>query len=472
MGSLWGLLLVIILPMCYCVDACSREKCKLKDKCSSDGDCKPGLFCFSCVYALQPSMCVRSSVTDQFKLVNNSLPFNKYAFLTTHNSFAIQGAPSHTLTEDARVTLINQEDSVTQQLKNGVRALMLDTYDFRGDIWLCHSMLGRCHDLTAFVPAINTMKEIAAFLSANPTEIVTIILEDYVKTPKGLTKLFTEAGLMKFWFPVKRMPKDGGDWPRVNKMVSKNRRLIVFTSEESKEKSEGIAYQWNYMVENKFGNGGTEAGKCSHRKESSPLDDKTKSLVLVNYFRTIPLKPFMCDDHSQRLIDMIQTCHTAAGNRWANFVAVDYYKRSRGGGSFQAVDTLNGRLMCGCDDVHACVSYFGLYKKHLPGESRPKPPRLELREDLEINLEYIKPEYVRGKASSVPYEVDLFFVLYEAFDDERKGVLEKIVDPFLIGKITSTCWDVFIEIIQRCLASVEVRPKMGEVEVILENVLL
>lgn len=30
-------------------------------------------------------------------------------------------------------------------------------------------------------------------------------------------------------------------------------------------------------------------------------------------------------------------------------------QRSDGGGSFQADDMLNGRLLCGCDDVHACA---------------------------------------------------------------------------------------------------------------------
>ncbi|KAK9191570.1 hypothetical protein WN943_020183 [Citrus x changshan-huyou] len=30
-------------------------------------------------------------------------------------------------------------------------------------------------------------------------------------------------------------------------------------------------------------------------------------------------------------------------------------QRSNGGGAFQAVDTLNGKLLCGCSDVHACV---------------------------------------------------------------------------------------------------------------------
>ena len=74
------------------------------------------------------------------------------------------------------------------------------------------------------------------------------------------------------------------------------------------------------------GDGGRKAGRCLHRKESSALDDKSRSLVLINYFRTFPLKPITCEDNSGGLIDMLQTCHDAAGNRWANYVAVDYYK--------------------------------------------------------------------------------------------------------------------------------------------------
>ncbi|XP_057491030.1 PI-PLC X domain-containing protein At5g67130-like [Actinidia eriantha] len=331
---------------------CSNGDCKLLDECSSDGDCGSGLYCFSCAEEFSGSRCVRSTVTDQFKLVNDSLPFNKYAFLTTHNAYAIDGEPSHTGVP--RITFTNQEDNITQQLNNGVRGLMLDTYDFDGDVWLCHSFKGQCHDYTAFEPAIDTLREIEAFLSANPSEIVTLILEDYVEAPNGLTKVFTEAGLMKYWFPVTSMPQNGQDWPLVSDMVSKNQRLLVFTSIKSKQDSEGIAYQWNYMVENQYGDGGMNAGSCSNRAESSVLNDMTKSLVLVNYFKSIPIKLTTCVQNSQDLINMLQTCYGSAGNRWANFVAVDYYKRSDGGGTFQAVDTLNGKLLCGCDDVHAC----------------------------------------------------------------------------------------------------------------------
>ncbi|XP_038726356.1 PI-PLC X domain-containing protein At5g67130-like [Tripterygium wilfordii] len=351
MGLSWFLVLASVLLSA--ASACSDGQCKLLDICSTDGDCQAGLYCSECLQGFSGSRCIRSTITDQFKLLNNSLPFNKYAFLTTHNSYAIEGEPSHT--GFPRVTFTNQQDNITQQLNNGVRALMLDTYDFHGDIWLCHSFGGKCYDFTAFEPAIDTLKEIEAFLSANPTEIVTIILEDYVEAPNGLTKVFTDAGLMKYWFPVASMPKNGEDWPLVSDMVAKNQRLLVFTSKKSKEASEGIAYQWNYMVENQYGDGGMHAGSCPNRAESSALDDKSKSLVLVNYFRSEPLKLLSCGDNSGDLLNMLNTCYGAAGNRWANFVAVDYYKKSEGGGAFQAVDTMNGELLCGCNDVHACV---------------------------------------------------------------------------------------------------------------------
>ncbi|KAH0468753.1 hypothetical protein IEQ34_001985 [Dendrobium chrysotoxum] len=262
------------------------------DPCLSDSDCEVGTYCFSCLDGSSGSRCVRSMITDQFKLVNNSMPFNKYAYLTTHNSYAIVGEPSHTGVP--RITFTNQEDTVTQQLNNGVRALMLDTYDFQDDVWLCHSAEGKCNDFTAFEPAIDTLKEIEAFLSANPSEIITLILEDYVHTPNGLNNVFNRSGLLKFWFPLSKMPQNGQDWPLVSDMVSNNQRLLVFTSIRSKQDIEGIAYQWNFMVENQYGDDGMKAGNCSNRAESSPLTDTSKSLVLQQHVGTILKNSLTC----------------------------------------------------------------------------------------------------------------------------------------------------------------------------------
>jgi hypothetical protein len=74
------------------------------------------------------------------------------------------------------------------------------------------------------------------------------------------------------------------------------------------------------------GDDGMKAGSCPNRKESPPLDDKSRSLVLVNYFRSISMKKLSCEDNSENLMNMLRTCDGAAASRWANFVAVNYYK--------------------------------------------------------------------------------------------------------------------------------------------------
>lgn len=99
-------------------------------------------------------------------------------------------------------------------------------------------------------PAVNVLRQIRAFLDSNPSEIVTIFIEDYVTSNQGLANVFKAADLSKYMFPVSQMPKNGEDWPTVDDMVQKNQRLVVFTSKKDKESSDGIAYQWTYVVEN------------------------------------------------------------------------------------------------------------------------------------------------------------------------------------------------------------------------------
>ncbi|CAL1408635.1 unnamed protein product [Linum trigynum] len=322
------------------------------DPCSPSASCGQGLYCGNCpALGKNQPVCTRGQATVPTSIIGG-LPFNKYTWLVTHNSFSIVDSPP--LPGVQRLTFYNQEDSVTNQLLNGVRGLMLDMYEFNGDIWLCHSFRGQCYNFTAFQPAINTLKEVEAFLSQNPSEIITIIIEDYVHTPKGLSNLFARAGLDKYWFPVSKMPRKGDDWPTVNEMVQQNLRLLVFTSVASKEAEEGVAYQWKYMVENESGDPGVKPGSCPNRKESKPLNSKSASLFLMNYFPTYPVESDACKEHSAPLAQMIGTCYKSAGNLMPNFLAVNFYMRSDGPGVFDDLDRMNGPTLCGCSTLAAC----------------------------------------------------------------------------------------------------------------------
>ncbi|XP_025883307.1 PI-PLC X domain-containing protein At5g67130 isoform X2 [Oryza sativa Japonica Group] len=259
-------------------------------------------------------------------------------------------------------------------IKNGVRGLMLDTYDFNNDVWLCHSFQGKCFNFTAFQPAINVLKEIRTFLDGNPSEVITIFLEDYTASG-SLPKVFNASGLMKYWFPVAKMPKSGGDWPLLKDMISQNERLLVFTSKKSKEASEGIAYEWSYVVENQYGNEGMVEGKCPNRAESPAMDSKSQSLVLMNFFTTDPSQTGVCANNSAPLVSMLKTCHDLSGNRWPNYIAVDFYMRSDGGGAPLATDIANGHLVCGCDNIAYCKANSTFGTCVIPPPSPPPSPR-------------------------------------------------------------------------------------------------
>jgi hypothetical protein len=94
---------------------------------------------------------------------------------------------------------------------------------------------------------VNVLREVERFRSRNPSEVVTVFVEDYVESPTGLTRVLNASGLLHYMFPVWRMPKSGGDCPLLSDMVRDGHRLLVFTSKSAKE---GVAYEWRYVVEN------------------------------------------------------------------------------------------------------------------------------------------------------------------------------------------------------------------------------
>lgn len=77
------------------------------------------------------------------------------------------------------------------------------------------------------------------------------------------------------------------------------------------------------------GDEGMVSGSCPNRTESPAMNTKSRSLVLQNFFHSTPNRSEACADNSAPLLNMMKTCYDAAGKRWPNFIAVDYYQVGR-----------------------------------------------------------------------------------------------------------------------------------------------
>lgn len=56
------------------------------------------------------------------------------------------------------------------------------------------------------------------------------------------------------------------------------------------------------------------------------MNSASRSLVLMNHFPDNPDLVTACRDNSAALLAMVNTCRSFSGNRWPNFIAVDFYK--------------------------------------------------------------------------------------------------------------------------------------------------
>ncbi len=84
----------------------------------------------------------------------------------------------------------------------------------------------------------------------------------------------------------------------------------------------GLFWYFMYAV----GDDGMKQGKCINRGGSSVMSDTTRALIVQNFFPNNPNPIDVCVDNSDALWNELSSCYSASGNRWSNFLAVDFYK--------------------------------------------------------------------------------------------------------------------------------------------------
>jgi hypothetical protein len=95
-------------------------------------------------HLIQTYLYIRDDFIWRFcRLQNYTLPFNKYAWITTHNAYAIQGETS--ILGSTIISDKNQEDSITSQLNVKLCTLFLNISMLFGFAKVYVKISGRFH---------------------------------------------------------------------------------------------------------------------------------------------------------------------------------------------------------------------------------------------------------------------------------------------------------------------------------------
>lgn len=277
---------------------------------------------------------------------------DQWSSLTTHNSYADSGA----------LPPRNQSRSISKQLDDGVRGLMIDTYDIaydaegNHDVMMCHSTF-KCFG--TFSGGLITVVE---FLKAHPEEVVTIFLENYASRAtltEAVSSVLEGENAKDLLFSPNQYDIDKRNWPRLRDMVSDNRRLVVLqdkwgedvpvkSGDGSKEYGR-LMYTWARTVETLYDYDGRPSG-CASRNSNpvgqNPMPGTALTpLFTMNQFDSSVLNPEAKapGDNGSALKNRIdKDCRPAAG-RYPNYVAVNFYEKSDSGSTtpMSVVNELN-----------------------------------------------------------------------------------------------------------------------------------
>lgn len=247
--------------------------------------------------------------------------FDAVAYPTTHN--AMSNA------EDG-FNGPNQHYSVSHQLDDGVRGLMLDIWYFGGDVVLCHAGDVIPCDVFGMRPLVDGLADIKTFLDRHPNEVVSIIFESYVSETDVAAK-FIASGLISY---AHAQPA-ADPWPTLRGLIEADKRLVVFTDDSAA----GLPwhhYVWDYAWETHYSFENPEDFSCTINRGSM-----SNRLFILNHFLTRVIgSPQLAEmvNHDPLFIERALQCQTESG-RLPNFVTVDFYDI---GDLFSVVDELNG----------------------------------------------------------------------------------------------------------------------------------
>ncbi|KAF9570414.1 hypothetical protein EC968_001813 [Mortierella alpina] len=237
----------------------------------------------------------------------------------------------------------NQNNDISIQLKDGIRALMLDTYSpstgNTGEIQLCHTA---CTLLDGGTLS-KALGQIKTFLENNPDEVITIFFENAGNLAASqFQTVFTAVGMDKYSYT---QPVALGDWPTLGEMIATGKRLVSFVDSGVDVNVPWLMSEYDYIFETPYSIVRDTPYPCTIDRPK----DQRRQLYVLNHFVSgsiflngqdidIPEPSLANVTNTIDLTNHINSCQ-AAFLQIPNFIAVDFYEQ---GNLLQATAAVNG----------------------------------------------------------------------------------------------------------------------------------
>ncbi|KAF9481650.1 PLC-like phosphodiesterase [Pholiota conissans] len=262
--------------------------------------------------------------------------FGTVTFVGAHDSYAI----------GVNNVATNQDQSITQQLNDGIRMLQMQAHNQNGVIRLCHTSCS-LFDGGSLQDYLTLVKQ---WLDANPNEVLSLLIVNIDNLPPAnYDTVFKAVGLDAVSYAPSSSPIAQTSWPTLGSMIDSGKRLLTFL--DNAADLTAVPYlmdEFSNIWETEF-NVVDPSFNCDVNRTHST--DPTTQMFLINHFLDkivlgVPV-PFVAQlnvtnaaSGAGSLGAQVDTCKAAHG-RAPNFLLVDFYEYGAGS-VFQVAAGING----------------------------------------------------------------------------------------------------------------------------------